>query len=172
MLDAKLVGFFWRMQRIGKKEQAVGHAGIFGEEHGGLASAVGMATEKYADGGIARGRMCGRGGMFRGTGLDRAAGLEEGGGAAKTLAVAPGAAWTRRPGGTSEAKRQVEAQDGEAAFGESVGKPDEQLGLAIGACAVSERDGIAVGCGGQVQKAVDGGVGGLVVERREHGRRR
>ena len=43
MRGAELVGLIGRMERVGEKQEAVGGVWRFGEEHGGLAAAVGMA---------------------------------------------------------------------------------------------------------------------------------
>jgi hypothetical protein len=74
----------------------------------------------------------------------------------------------RRAEAAGEAEGQVEAQHGEADGGQRFADSDQQFGLAVCAGSVRERDGGAVRLRGRVQKAANGGVGGGVVEGREH----
>ena len=99
MRGAQLVGGFGRMQRVGKQEERVGERGIGGGEHGGLASSVGMAAEKYAAGDLAADCFdC----------------------LANALLVAGGAAALGRSVGAELAERQIAAEDEQAGFAEGV----------------------------------------------------
>src|SRR5215468_1673510 len=93
MGGAKLGWFSRRMKRVGEKQQAFNELRLFGHQNGGLASAVGMPTEKQVPAGFLS---------------------HDGDGPAKTFAVSFSAAWTRWSLRARGAKRQVEAQYREA----------------------------------------------------------
>src|SRR6516165_749391 len=73
MGGAKLGWFSRRMKRVGEKQQAFNELRLFGHQNGGLASAVGMPTEKQVPAGFLS---------------------HDGDGPAKTFAVSFSAAWT------------------------------------------------------------------------------
>ena len=45
MLCALLFGTAWRMERVGEQHETCGHIGLFGAQHAGLPSAVGVTPE-------------------------------------------------------------------------------------------------------------------------------
>jgi len=125
---AELVGLVRRMQGIGKKQEAVGELRLLGEKHGGLAPAVGMASDENAAGDL----------LFR-----------ERDGATDTFAIAFGIA-AGRAEAAGNTKGKIEAENGKAGVSEGFGYGDEQLGLAIGTGAVGEDESVAVGTWGRV----------------------
>jgi len=109
------------VQRVGEQEQAVSQFGGFGAEHGGLASAVGVAAEVDSPGSELS-QPCY--------------------GIAEALAVASGVAGAGRAEAAKLAERQVAAQDGEAGGGEGVRERAQQWRLAVGARAVGQYEAV------------------------------
>lgn len=134
MLRALLLGTARGMQRVGEQEQGFGCLGLFGTEHAGLTSAVGVAAEKnLADG------------YF----LHRFNGIPEAG------AVAGGVARAGRAKRSCLTIGQIAAENGESCSGKYFGESDQQWGLRVGASAVREDETVTIWSLGKMKKTAD-----------------
>ncbi len=141
MGGAEILGTTGRMQRVGLKQQRASQRGLGGEEHGGLAAAVGVAAEEEAA-------------------ADALA--ERAARGAQPFAIARGAGGRRPPAQMSLAVGQVAAQDGDAARGERLGHRYQQRRVGIAAGPVGEDEAVGAARPGRVQDAADGRVTGDV----------
>ena len=141
MGGAEILGTAGRMQRVGLKQQGAGQRGLGGEEHGGLAAAVGVAAEEEAA-------------------ADALAEHAERG--AQPFTIARGAGGRGPTARTRLAVRQVAAQDGDAARGERLGHRYQQRRVGIAAGPVGEDEAVGAARPGRVQDAADGRVTGDV----------
>lgn len=121
MLGAWLIGPAGSMQRVGKKQQAVGDI-FFGNKHAGLATAVTLPAEEDT--------VCSQ---FS----------QNGDGIFQAFAVASGVAGARRTEFSQLAKWQVAAENGESRCGKSFCERDQECRLRVAACSVSKNQAIA-----------------------------
>src|SRR5260370_26788398 len=110
MLSTHLVGLARRMQRVGEQQQTRDKFRLFGTEHAGLASAVGVSAEGNASGYYF---------------------LHRGDGVAQAGTITGRIARAGRSVSPQLAIREVAAQDCESGAGEGVGKCDQQWGCGI-----------------------------------------
>ena len=136
---AQLRRFARGMQRVREQEKSCCNFWILGGQHGALAAAIGMASEKDPS---------------------RRFLAQDFHGAAQTFTIARGHGGKRRPVRARLAKREIATQDHAACIGKSVGQSDQQFALAIGARAVSKDKPIAIGLRGFMKKAADRGLRG------------
>jgi len=134
MVRAKFGRQARRMKRVGEKQQSVGDGGIFGGEQRGLASAVGMAAEKYP-------------GALERNLLKRHDRIPQ------SLAVPGGVSAKGRSVRTLLPVGKVTAEHREAGAGEDGCEGRKQSRFAIRARAVGEHQGVRGRLGGAVQEA-------------------
>lgn len=134
MLGAWLIGPAGSMQRIRKKQQAVGDI-FFGKKHAGLATAITLPAEEDTT----RNELphCGDG-IFQ------------------AFAVASGVAGARRTEFSQLAKWQITAENGESRCGKSFCERDQECRLRVAACSVSKNQAIARRGWRPVQISCDG----------------
>src|SRR5271157_665693 len=131
---ALLLGLVGRMQRIGEKQQRGGEMGALRRGHGGLPAAVGVAAGEDA------------------AGSERSNGLH---GARNAFAVARGGRREGRAFGALLAERKIVAQHEVSGIRQCAGEAHQQRRIAIGAGAVGQNEGVAVGQRGTMQSAAD-----------------
>jgi len=141
MLGSLLFGLARRMQRVRKQQQGRDECGIFSAEHAGLATAVGVASEKETSGDHSS--------LLR----DR---VFQAGAVAGGVAGTGRAEWPRLP------VRQVAAEHGKAGCGEGLGEGDQQRSLGVAAGAVGQHQGVLIGSFGNVKKSANMGIDGAV----------
>ena len=134
-----MIGAGWRMKRIRKQEQAGSGGGPLGAEHGRLATAIGMSTEKDTacpDGAHRHDSVLQPGAIKRG------------------ISRAGWAVRTRLPEG------QVTAQNPEAGHRIGFGERGEERGPAVGTGTVCQDDSISTGMGRTMKQAAHWRVAG------------
>ena len=144
MLDAELLRFARRVQRIGEQQQARNQIWFGGAEHRGLASTVGVAAEKDP----ARDTL-----------------TQSSNRVAQARTIALRVAGKRRTGSPVLAEGQIATQDGVAMSSKRFAERHQQRGAAIRTRAVSQDQRFAVGIRGRVQEAADSGVQRIVGKR-------
>ena len=110
VLGALLLGLARGMERVGEQEQRGDQARLFGAEHAGLASAVGVTAEKN----FARHQLFHRGNRV----------LQPG-------AIAGGVAGAGGTEGSHLPIREITTQNGEPGGAEGLGERDQQRGLGV-----------------------------------------
>src|SRR5215472_3053018 len=156
MLRSLLLRTARGMQRVGKKQEPGGQIRVFGTEHAGLASAVGVAAEEHAGPRLVQAGCRGslaflNIGQKRGTHHrpQRADGVLQPG------TVAGSIGGTGRSEGTCLAEWKVAAQDAESGAGEAVGQCPEQRRLSVSSGSVSEDETLSIWAFGSVKKSPD-----------------
>jgi len=151
MLGALLFGLAGRVKGIGEKQEPGDQCWLFGAEHAGLASAIGVAAEE--DRAVSWGIPCITHNFLYGCDCIFQAG-----------AVAGAVGGAGRAEGSVLAVGEIAAEDGESAVGESIREGAEKRGLSVASGTVSEDERAGIGSFGRVQKADNVGVYGAVGE--------
>ena len=146
MLNAELVLFTRRMQRVGEKQERGDEIGLVGTEDGGLAASVGVSAEKDL-----------AGDEFSHCGNR----------IAQASAIAFGLAGEGRPEWFCLAKRKIATQNSVAVSAKSLGDRDEKWSVRVASRAMGEDEGVIIWGWRSVEISADGGIESGV-EKRGH----
>ena len=135
MLRALLFGASRRMKRVGQQKEPCCQVGLFGAEHAGLATSVGVTAEVEAAF-IMPDNIPTSGKTIEKWGAQDF--FDRGDGVLQARAVARGVSRAGRAKGTSLTKRQIAPQDGKSVGRKPFGQRVEQRGLGIAARAVGQ----------------------------------